>query len=93
MSIFINVDVEFGRCRGLAKCGLCLRVCPVNIFAKDTGSDPARVDLPFLVNDAFDECTLCNLCVQNCQPDAIRIDKLYEKSGPGSGRRANGRST
>lgn len=91
MNIFINVDVDFGRCLGLGKCGICVRVCPVNIFTKGKDSDRSKPDVPVLVDEAFDECTLCNLCVQGCPPDVIRIEKLYESSDTESRRRANGR--
>jgi len=81
MSLFIKVDIAFERCAGVSGCGRCLRVCPVNIFTKDGSTGSAKADLPLLVDEAFDECTLCDLCVQSCRPDAIRIHKLYEGVG------------
>ncbi|MBU1183534.1 MAG: 4Fe-4S binding protein [Proteobacteria bacterium] len=58
-------------CVGIARCGGCLRVCPVGIFEKNG-------DTPAVVEKNQDECILCELCVQACNPEAITIRKLYE---------------
>jgi ferredoxin len=71
MSEFIKVEIDFSRCVGIAKCGGCVKVCPVNIFGEDGGN-------PCLIEDNEDECTLCDLCIQACTPKAITIRKLYE---------------
>lgn len=70
-SEFIRVDVDRQACVGIARCGGCVRVCPVGIFQKDG-------DLPAVVAPNQDECILCELCRQACQPQAIAIRKLYE---------------
>lgn len=88
MSLFIKVDIAFERCAGVSRCGRCLHVCPVNIFTQDESAGSAKADLPLLVDEAFDECTLCDLCVQSCRPDAIRIRKLYEEAGSVSAKAA-----
>jgi len=72
MSEFIKLDIDIDRCSGIKKCGECISVCPVNIFIPN-GDYPKIVD----VNE--DECTLCNLCLQGCEADAITINKLYEE--------------
>ncbi|MFH1976236.1 MAG: 4Fe-4S dicluster domain-containing protein [Pseudomonadota bacterium] len=70
-SEFIRVDVNMISCVGIARCGGCLRVCPVGIFEKNG-------DTPAVVEKNQDECILCELCVQACNPEAITIRKLYE---------------
>ncbi len=69
--IFIRVQVSEERCVGIAACGRCLPACPVNIFVPRGDRIGAQEE---------DECTLCDLCLQACQPyEAIRIVKLYEQ--------------
>jgi NAD-dependent dihydropyrimidine dehydrogenase PreA subunit len=72
MSEFIKIDIDMHRCLGIEKCGKCIQVCPVNIFTSNGG-------YPKAVEDNEDECTLCNLCLQSCEADAITIHKLYEE--------------
>lgn len=72
MSEFIKLVIDLDRCSGIEKCGECIRVCPVNIFT-------ANGDYPKTVKANEDECTLCNLCLQSCEADAITIHKLYEE--------------
>ena len=71
MSEFIKVKIDFPTCVGIAECGGCVKVCPVNIFGKE-GDDPS------VIENNEDECTLCDLCIQACTPKAITIRKLYE---------------
>jgi ferredoxin len=70
-SEFIRVDVNMTTCVGIARCGGCVRVCPVSIFQKNG-------DAPAVVEKNLDECILCELCIQACKPEAITIRKLYE---------------
>jgi len=72
MSEFIRVEIDMNGCIGIGKCGKCVRVCPVNIFE-------AEGEQPVIVEQNQDECTLCNLCLDECTPDAIVIVKLYEE--------------
>ena len=72
MSEFIRVEIDMDRCIGINECGKCVRVCPVNIFE-------AEGEKPAIVEQNQDECTLCNLCLEECTPDAVVIVKLYEK--------------
>jgi ferredoxin len=71
MSEFIKVEIDRSKCLGIEACGGCLRVCPVNIF------DKKNDDLVIIKEDE-DECTLCDLCIQACGPNAVTIHKLYE---------------
>jgi len=72
MSEFIKVDIDLDRCSGLDTCGKCVGVCPVNIFSSNG-------DYPTAVEANEDECTLCELCIQACEVNAISIRKLYEE--------------
>jgi len=71
MSEFIRVQIDRDRCIGVKDCGECVAVCPVTIFrAKDSQ--------PLIVSENEDECTLCELCLRVCEPNAITLQKLYE---------------
>ena len=72
MSLFIKLEINPAMCLGIEQCGKCIQFCPVNIFSSNG-------DYPQAVEAHEDECTLCNLCLQNCQVDAIIIHKLYEE--------------
>jgi NAD-dependent dihydropyrimidine dehydrogenase PreA subunit len=71
-SEFIRVDINMTACVGISQCGGCVRVCPVTIFQKNG-------DAPAVVEKNLDECILCELCLQACQPHAITIRKLYDE--------------
>jgi NAD-dependent dihydropyrimidine dehydrogenase PreA subunit len=71
MGLFITVSIAERACLGLDACGSCITKCPVNIFAKG-GS------LPTVDGENEDECTLCNLCIDVCNPNCILIKKEYE---------------
>ncbi|RLC53894.1 MAG: ferredoxin [Candidatus Cloacimonadota bacterium] len=70
MSLFIKIKIDMNKCVGMEKCGKCEQICPVNIFLKK-GNNPT------VVYDNEDECTLCDLCLNECTPNAISIKKLY----------------
>jgi NAD-dependent dihydropyrimidine dehydrogenase PreA subunit len=72
MSEFIKLNIDVDKCLGTENCGKCIQVCPVNIFA-------ANGDYPQLVEANEDECTLCELCLQGCEVNAITLYKLYEE--------------
>lgn len=71
MSEFIKVEIDQSKCLGVEACGGCLRVCPVNIFHQ-------KNDEPMIIEENEDECTLCDLCIEACGPNAVFIRKLYE---------------
>jgi NAD-dependent dihydropyrimidine dehydrogenase PreA subunit len=73
MGIFIYVEISEERCVGISQCGRCVEVCPVNVF-ESGGQRPVTLD------ENEDECTLCGLCLEACEPKAILIRKLYEET-------------
>ena len=71
MGLFIKLEIDLERCAGIAGCGKCLKVCPVQIFGKGD-------EFPLSIAENEDECTLCDLCLDICEPDAVKVCKLYE---------------
>ncbi|MCQ2737524.1 MAG: 4Fe-4S binding protein [archaeon] len=57
-----NITIDVEKCD---KCGECVDMCPVEIFAlKDDA----------IVTDHEDECTLCEVCVDVCPNGAIKVE-------------------
>ncbi len=74
MAMFIRVDINNDVVRktpGLAK--KLVEICPVKIFK--FGADESSATT---VEDNLDECTLCDLCMQE-SPEGVRVIKLYEE--------------
>ncbi len=67
MGRFIRITIDDSAC--IAECRICVETCPVEIFTEK--------DKPVVRESEEDECTLCELCLQRCPADAIRIEKLY----------------
>ena len=70
MGYFVEIDIEQEKCVGIKECGACVRVCPVSIFADEGGR-------PVTVPRNEDECILCDMCLNECRPEAITISKKY----------------
>ena len=69
--IFIDVAVS-DEIRGDADMAAKLEeVCPVDIYANDDGKVT-------VVRENFDECVLCNLCVEAAPPGGVVVKKLYD---------------
>ena len=71
MGEFIKVDINWSKCKRKNKIVEWVQVCPVNIFKMEA-------DLPVVVEENEDECTLCMLCIEAFPKGAITIHKLYE---------------
>lgn len=70
--IFIKLSIDQKKCISAEGCMTCVKVCPVAIFK------PAANKTRIEVNKANeDECTLCNLCLEQCPVQAITLQKLY----------------
>ena len=70
MGLFIDLDINRDTCLGIEACGECINVCPVDVFEDQESSLKTNYD-----NE--DECTLCDMCIQKCPPDALTIVKNY----------------
>lgn len=58
------VAIDVGAC---VDCGRCITICPTDVFRKDEVSGKAFV--------AFaEDCHVCFLCVEDCEPKAISLD-------------------
>lgn len=68
MALFIDIKIE-GECK--PECKACVDVCPVDIFA---GGQAGGLEI---ISDNEDECTLCDLCLQRCPVNIIKIEKNY----------------
>jgi NAD-dependent dihydropyrimidine dehydrogenase PreA subunit len=70
MGMFIELRIDPVACQVASGCDLCARLCPVEAFRVEGGWVTP-------VYDNEDECTLCNLCVEQCPGRAIEVIKLY----------------
>jgi NAD-dependent dihydropyrimidine dehydrogenase PreA subunit len=68
--MFIELRIDHTTCQVASGCDLCARLCPVEAFRVEGGQVA-------LIYDNEDECTLCNLCVDQCPENAIEVVKLY----------------
>lgn len=71
MGLFIQLAVDAERCAARGECRECVQSCPVEIFIRDSGSPAA------ILGENEDECILCNLCVDRCPVEAVRLSRLY----------------
>ena len=70
------VSVNEGRCKGVDGCGLCIHVCPKNVFEKGGHLTEKGVYPPVPVN--IEMCTSCRLCMIYC-PDFCIVVERAEK--------------
>ncbi|RKZ09365.1 hypothetical protein DRQ25_06725 [Candidatus Fermentibacteria bacterium] len=57
----VSLELDRDKCTG---CGLCLKVCPHNVLARNG-------DCVQIVNQ--DACIECGACAMNCESEAIRV--------------------
>jgi len=68
MGTFVTVKIEAKLCP--EGCAVCVEACPVKIFVlenKNIGIDPENEE----------ECTLCDICIERCPKNAIKLVKSY----------------
>ena len=63
-----KIDQEL--CNG---CGVCVNICPMDVFRVDEDSEKAIIRYP-------EDCMLCEFCVLDCPVDAITVTP--EKHSP-----------
>ena len=54
-------------------CGICVQICPMDVFRMDEDSKKAIIRYP-------EDCMLCELCVLDCPEEAITVTP--EKNSP-----------
>ncbi len=72
MAMFIRVDIDPSVQDDMQLCQRLVEVCPVDIFETVGESNVATVE------ENLDECTLCDLCV-NEAPGRVHVIKLYRE--------------
>jgi NAD-dependent dihydropyrimidine dehydrogenase PreA subunit len=68
---FIKVEIDLSKCTDMSDAAKWVQVCPVNIFTVEN-------NLPVVVEENEDECTLCMLCIDAFPSGAVTIHKLYD---------------
>lgn len=68
--MFIKINIDKSKCKNEFNCIKCIDICSVKIFKKNNGLIEVNCN-----NE--DECTLCNLCINICPLNAIKVEKLY----------------
>ena len=71
MALFIDVEVTPAAAKDAEIVKKLVEVCPVNIFAAESGGGIEIID------KHLDECTLCELCLNAAPPGTVRVKKLY----------------
>ncbi|RJP69171.1 MAG: 4Fe-4S dicluster domain-containing protein [Candidatus Abyssobacteria bacterium SURF_17] len=72
-----KITVDDGTCLGPHECGLCMKLCPMTVFIaghtkvwkfRETDPKDYRVYARY-----YDQCVMCNKCVEACPVSAITI--------------------
>jgi NAD-dependent dihydropyrimidine dehydrogenase PreA subunit len=68
MGVFVTVQINSNLCpKG---CSVCVETCSVKIFAVENEK--------VVINPANEEeCTLCDMCIERCPKEAIKLIKNY----------------
>ena len=76
ITIFINEKL----CKGVDSCGLCIHVCPKDVYERDETLTERGVRPPKPVH--IHQCTECMLCMIYCPDFAIvvKVEKRKERS-------------
>ncbi|MDH5447658.1 MAG: ferredoxin family protein [Candidatus Bathyarchaeota archaeon] len=64
----MKVYIDYNRCKGD---GLCVDLCPVDVFEIKIISQQPRKTKTIVINDEI--CILCRICEINCPNQAIKI--------------------
>ena len=83
MSLFIKLEIDQEKCLGLAKCGKCVKVCPVKATWQEDGwVDNAFASAGSSTTDAASEWQLLhnddNIFVGNLLGDLVKIEYIVK---------------
>jgi NAD-dependent dihydropyrimidine dehydrogenase PreA subunit len=71
MGMFVSLKIDEKLCEAMQTgCQRCIDICPVDVFRLQDGKIVT-------VFDNEDECTFCNMCVEQCPKAAVKVVKLY----------------
>ena len=76
-----KVSVIEGRCKGVDGCGLCIHVCPKNVFEKADHLTEKGVYPPVPVH--IEMCTACSMCMIYCPDFCIVVQRTEDKKDSG----------
>ncbi len=74
MGMFVQIEIDYNKCKNVKNCKICEDVCPVEIFKFEKSDNNRKISV---VEENIDECIFCNLCLEKCPQGAITIKKLY----------------
>jgi 2-oxoglutarate ferredoxin oxidoreductase subunit delta len=74
-----RIYIQESRCKGVDGCGLCIHVCPKNVYEKSGRLTDRGVYPPAAVD--IERCTACKLCMMYCPDLAIVIEPDGSSSG------------
>ena len=60
-------------CKGIEDCGICIFVCPKDIFVNSEETNDAGYVPPGIKNE--EQCTACRNCMISCPDFAIVVEK------------------
>ncbi len=73
----IHLLVDENLCKGVDGCGLCIHVCPRDVYEKAAKLTPRGFRSPVPVRP--DNCNGCMLCMVFCPDFAIVVERVKEK--------------
>ncbi|MBN1293564.1 MAG: 4Fe-4S dicluster domain-containing protein [Candidatus Latescibacteria bacterium] len=68
-----KIHVNESRCKGVDGCGLCIHVCPQDVFEKAEHLTEKGVYPPVPVY--IEKCTACKMCMMYCPDLCIVVEK------------------
>ena len=70
------IEIDYKKCRGAEKCGLCLKNCPTGVYMNVPIGEfvPNKAPEKYKIVPAFEkDCTGCKTCLKLCPEKCIRF--------------------
>ncbi len=74
-----TVHVNEQRCKGADDCGICIYICPANVFDRADRLTQRGIHPPVVARP--DACTGCGNCMIYCPDLAIVVERKRESAG------------